>query len=250
MTNELATTNGTSVATKPTLNANANAELFKRVVLDADLSTLSSEQLVDLYKIVCTRVGLDPYRKPFDLLKLNGKLVMYANKECTAQLANIYSLSVKVTTPIIADGICTVIASVGRPDNSIVEDIGCVPTENLRGENLANAMMKTATKAKRRAILSACGLGMLDVSEAESIANAEVVEIEIPPQLNDGEDDVIATQLAAIEGCETAEGMTTIVNGMKALSEGIRAAVRPAIAKHTERLKLRWTKDGYITLHA
>jgi hypothetical protein len=44
-----------------------------------------------------------------------------------------------------------------------------VPIAGLRGEARANAMMKAETKAKRRATLAICGLGMLDESEMSGL---------------------------------------------------------------------------------
>src|SRR6202008_2665643 len=41
-----------------------------------------------------------------------------------------------------------------------------------KGEALGNALMKASTKAKRRATLSICGLGMLDETELETIPTA------------------------------------------------------------------------------
>ena len=42
----------------------------------------------------------------------------------------------------------------------------------LKGDALANGLMKAETKAKRRCTLSLCGLGMLDESEIETIPGA------------------------------------------------------------------------------
>ena len=42
---------------------------------------------------------------------------------------------------------------------------GAVNINGLKGEALANAMMKAETKAKRRATLSLCGLGLMDELE-------------------------------------------------------------------------------------
>jgi hypothetical protein len=44
---------------------------------------------------------------------------------------------------------------------------------NVKGEFRANLIMKAVTKAKRRVTLSICGLGFLDESEVESIADAK-----------------------------------------------------------------------------
>jgi len=53
----------------------------------------------------------------------------------------------------------------GRQDAST----GAVCIKNLKGDDLANAIMKAETKAKRRATLSICGLGILDESETDTI---------------------------------------------------------------------------------
>jgi hypothetical protein len=67
---------------------------------------------------------------------------------------------------------------------------GAVNINGLRGEALANALMKAETKAKRRATLSLCGLGMLDETEVSdipadqkapaSVAAAKVLEKAVP----------------------------------------------------------------------
>lgn len=56
----------------------------------------------------------------------------------------------------------------GRSD----EAIGAVSVAGLRGDALANAIMKAETKAKRRVTLSIVGLGWLDESEIETIPAA------------------------------------------------------------------------------
>jgi putative phage-type endonuclease len=60
----------------------------------------------------------------------------------------------------------------GREDSST----GAVSTAGLRGEALANAMMKAETKAKRRLTLSLAGLGMTDETEVDSIPGAVIPE--------------------------------------------------------------------------
>jgi hypothetical protein len=53
---------------------------------------------------------------------------------------------------------------------------GAVTIEGLKGDALANALMKAETKAKRRVTLSICGLGVLDESELETIPGTQVVQ--------------------------------------------------------------------------
>jgi hypothetical protein len=71
-----------------------------------------------------------------------------------------------------------VTARVRRPDGSTVDDVGLVSVSGARGEALANARMKCVTKAKRRAVLSACGLGMLDETEVDSVPDAVRVPVD------------------------------------------------------------------------
>ena len=56
----------------------------------------------------------------------------------------------------------------GRED----ESTGAVPLGNLKGDALANALMKAETKSKRRVTLSIAGLGWLDETELETIPSA------------------------------------------------------------------------------
>jgi hypothetical protein len=65
----------------------------------------------------------------------------------------------------------------GRTDTSL----GVVSIAGLRGEALANQIMKCETKAKRRVTLSICGLGMLDETEVESVRVAEQEQASQPP---------------------------------------------------------------------
>jgi hypothetical protein len=154
----------------------------EQALIQGDLAGLTADQRVNYYKAVCESVGLNPLTKPFDYLELDGgsgkKLVLYAKRDATDQLRKIHGVSVTIT----ADG---------RED----ESTGAVPIEKeggewksassgkryfagngtftqLRGDALANALMKAETKAKRRVTLSICGLGILDETEVETIPGA------------------------------------------------------------------------------
>src|SRR5882724_10594223 len=60
----------------------------------------------------------------------------------------------------------------GRED----ESTGAVPLGTLKGDALANALMKCETKAKRRVTLSLAGLGWLDETELATIPGVRVGE--------------------------------------------------------------------------
>ena len=164
-------------------SATSPAETIESVLIQGDLSQLSPEQKLSYYLKVCESLGLNPYTKPFDYLKLQGKEILYARKDATDQLRKINGVSVtKIDHEQLGDlYIVTVYAKdkTGRTDS----DIGAVNIKGLTGENLANAMLKAMTKAKRRVTLSICGLGMTDDSEVESIPGAQRADFELPANL-------------------------------------------------------------------
>lgn len=148
-------------------------ETISKLVLGGDLSKLTSEQKVSYYGYRCKAVGLDPATKPFDLLKLNGKEVLYATRECSNQISQRDGLSATVVKEELVNDIYKVTARVTDSKGRQTDDVGCVTIKGLTGDTLCNAIMKATTKAKRRAILSHAGLGMMDESEVETVPNAE-----------------------------------------------------------------------------
>jgi hypothetical protein len=136
------------------------------------------------YIRLCTRYGLDHSTKPFEFLRLNGQLVLYPTRVAAEQLRVNHGLTLTVTARetltaevpdpyaegklIEVDDIYVVRVHVkdrlGRED----EATGAVSVNGLTGEALAAAHMKAETKAKRRATLSICGIGLPDESEVET----------------------------------------------------------------------------------
>jgi hypothetical protein len=124
-------------------------------------------------------MGLDPFTKPFDLLRLNGKEVLYCTRSGTQQLNKLHKVSHLITSRDTNTdaGVYIVTSKASLPDGRCTESLGAVNIQGLKGEAYANAIMKAETKAKRRATLDLLGLGVLDESEAESIPNASKVAI-------------------------------------------------------------------------
>ncbi|MGA1847274.1 hypothetical protein [Deferribacter abyssi] len=152
-------------------------EILESIVINGDLSKLSPKDKVFYYNKFCESLGLNPLTKPFQLLKLQGKEVLYATKDATEQLRKKYGVSVKEMTKEIINEILVVTVKVQDKDGR--EDIatGAVPIGNAKDAELANLIMKAETKAKRRATLSICGLGILDESELDTLNNYEKVDI-------------------------------------------------------------------------
>jgi len=137
-----------------------------------DLSGLDPEQRVNYYLKLCSSLGLNPLSKPFDYLMLNGRLVLYARKDATDQLRKLHKVSIIALEREQIGELMVVTASAAASDGRRDTAIGAVPVQGLKGESLANALMKAETKAKRRVTLSLCGLGMTDESEVDSIPGA------------------------------------------------------------------------------
>jgi len=220
------------------------AALFNKLVLQSDLSNLTETELVQYYKAVCNSLGMDALTKPFDVLVLQGKKTLYPNKAATAQLTKMHACHVELRDRTFTNGVCIVTARVTKADGSAVEDYGTVSVENLRGDGLANAIMKAATKAKRRAVLSAFGLGMTDESEIESIAGATTEEI---PQHLIAETLPDPAIVAKIVACETAEQLTECAKLIKdKVSLEDKVLYREHMEKAATVLGVVWKGGKYV----
>lgn len=158
-----------------------NSNALGSLVLHGDLSQLSGDQKVQYYMDLCRSLGLSPHSQPFAIIKFQGKEVMYAKKDCTEQLRKIHGISVIDLGSDNQGEVFVVTCKVRDTNGKTDMSTGVVATAGLKGENLANALMKAETKAKRRATLSICGLGMLDESEIETV-DANAVVVDIPPK--------------------------------------------------------------------
>lgn len=167
MSNELAPT-----APQNTLQLGAE----ERALLLNDLSKLGEDQRASLYNKVCQSIGLNPLTQPFGYITLNNKLVLYAQKNCTDQIRFLHNVTVEIKSAKKEGDIYVVIANASMPNGRQDSSTGAVAVGNLKGDALANAMMKAETKAKRRVTLSICGLSFLDETEVETIKDAKIVE--------------------------------------------------------------------------
>lgn len=177
------------------IKTEAAGALMEKVLIGGNLANLSALERLDYYGKLCDSLGLTAITRPFEYIVLNGKLTLYARKDCTDQLRHRDKVSIRLTKREVVDGVYVVTAeasSNGRVD----ESTGAVAIEGLKGEAKANAMMKAETKAKRRVTLSFCGLGFLDESEIEDVEFPEV----IPQALS-----VEASELAEADDAEMME---------------------------------------------
>jgi len=156
-------------------------ETISKVLLGGDLAQLTPPHQISYYRSVCDSLGLNPLTKPFEFLRLSGRLVLYATRNCTDQLRKRYAISVTITAREVVEDTYVVTARATMPDGRHDESIGAVPIAGLKGESRSNALMKAETKAKRRVTLSLVGLSTLDESEIDSIPNAQPVPFDPAP---------------------------------------------------------------------
>lgn len=162
----------------------ADKDVIQRLVLDGDLSRMSQEQKVLYYNQFCNSLGLNPLTQPFQIIKFQGKEKLYATKDCTEQLRKIHGVSITDVTATELRGVYVVTAKAIDKTGKTDASTGVVTIEGLKGDALANALMKAETKSKRRVTLSICGLGILDETETETIKGAvteDIPHVEIKP---------------------------------------------------------------------
>jgi hypothetical protein len=210
------------------------AAILEQVVINGDLASLSEADRVKYYATVCSSLGLNPLTKPFDYIKLNGRLILYAKRDCADQLRAIHGVSIKVLSKEEDDsGLYIVsVAAVdkhGRHD----EDVGAVNIAGLRGDNRANAIAKAMTKAKRRVTLSICGMGFLDETEVSDIPVAPTVTTRLddifPPDAPTGPEVAVQTEEVDPPGGQVPE------------EEDVDATTAE---DRTEAIRLCFTDDG------
>lgn len=153
-------------------NRPVSAKTIESVLIQGNLRDLGPELKTQYYQEVCKSLGLNPLTQPFAYITLNGKEVLYAKRDCTEQLRKIHNVSLTITNREKIDDLYIVTARASLPSGRVDEKIGAVSVGSLKGEALANALMKAETKASRRVTLSIVGLGLLDETEVDSIPGA------------------------------------------------------------------------------
>lgn len=229
-----------SVSNLARIETRPDAAAVEMVIAGGDLSKLTPGQRVSYLTALCESLGLNPLTRPFELLQLNGKWVVYARRDCTDQLRKRDHVSVAVVSRERIDDLLVVTTRATMPNGRADESIGAVSVAGLKGEALANAMMKADTKAKRRATLSICGLGFADESELDGSIAPQLPRITAHQDdpgfvhVETGAFEELSAKLATLEndlgGCETYEQVLALreMLGSKAkqsqLTKDIQAA--------------------------
>jgi hypothetical protein len=212
----------TRVAVRPTAIAvqDLSDETVFDLVTGGDCSKLSTAQKLAYYKARCDAAGLDYRTTPFQFIKLSGKEVLYSLKAATDALAAKNGIRCEIIDQRTEEGIRIVTVRAACKDGRQTDEIGAVPIGGLKGEALANGLMKAATKAKRRAVLSVTGLGMTDETEIDSIPGAVKPTSDLPwaerasSQAAKGtkDEDLASTLAASLEVDAGAAPIATLAN--------------------------------------
>src|SRR5262245_51004221 len=123
-------------------------ENVERVLIQGDLAGLSPDERLTYYREVCRSLGINPLTQPFSYLMLNRRLVLYATKDCAAQLRRLHDISLEVVSrEVDAGDILTVHVRASMPGDGRNrprqdEDYGSVSLRGLEGEARANAILK------------------------------------------------------------------------------------------------------------
>ena len=214
------------------MNTPIQYDKITELLASGNLDQFTPKEKVEYLSRVCEATGLNPLTRPFEWLRLNGKTVLYASKGCADQLRKINGISIRVTEKKIEDGVLFITVEGTDKSGRTDTDLGALPVGNLKGDQLANAVMKCLTKAKRRLTLSMCGLGIMDESEFDTLDNAfeegkqEMVRIdaakeriEVKAELAENMDEVSQiTQAIQSSMATLTQGMTTIEKG-KAMND-------------------------------
>jgi hypothetical protein len=157
---------------------NLPGDLLEKVTLGNDLSDLTAIERIQYVTSICQTLGLNPVTRPIQIMKFQNKLVPYFSKDATEQLRKINKVSIlNINTKMHDGGVYVVTATASTPDGRQDSSTGAIVVQGLKGDVLANAMMKAETKAKRRVTLSICGLGFIDECEVNSIPGAQKIEV-------------------------------------------------------------------------
>jgi len=163
----------------PPAPAQVSVEGVEDALLDGDLSKLTSQQRLDYYEKVCESVGLNPLTKPFEYIRLNGQLTLYATRAAAEQLRKVNGISITDLEETWRDSLCIFRAKAEDAEGRTDVATGAVDTSRSSGQDLANDIMKAETKAKRRVTLSLAGLGWLDETEVSDIPDQATEDVNV-----------------------------------------------------------------------
>lgn len=167
--------------------AEVKTKNLAEVFVSNNLASLNDQEKTEYYLHVCESMGLNPSTRPLEFMNIKGRTILYATKNCAEQLRKNNGVSVEIVSKEIKGEIFIVEVKATDKTGRTDSDVGIVTIANLRGDDLANAIMKGVTKAKNRVTFSICSKGLLDETETDTIQGAvKVPPVEMPKFKNVG----------------------------------------------------------------
>ncbi|MDN5385825.1 hypothetical protein QEP66_27830, partial [Streptomyces sp. LB8] len=71
-------------------------EAVELAMVNNDLQKLDPNSRLAFLKKLCESMGLNPMTQPFQYIRLNGRLTLYATKGCADQLRKINGISIEI----------------------------------------------------------------------------------------------------------------------------------------------------------
>jgi len=147
--------------------------IIGNLVIEGNLAVLSIADKVAYYHAVCKRLGLDPMTQPLQIVKFQGKEVLYCGRSGAQQLNHLHKISHSVISRETVNDCYIVTVRATLPDGRYTENCGAVSLlssakgQLMTGTDFCHAIMKAETKAKRRATLDLVGQMAFMASDAE-----------------------------------------------------------------------------------
>jgi len=161
-------------------------ELAERLIIHNDLTKLSAKERLDFYRAKCRWYGLDWRLAPFDYIMTKQGVKLHLNATGTDLLRAQKKITIVDSKWEIVGQLVVSTVEGQMPDGRRDREIGAVSIANARGDDLANAIMKSMTKAKRRLVISMGGIGTDEDTEAESTTAHIVPAVEMHGEETDG----------------------------------------------------------------
>ena len=199
------------------------AKDYQKVLLEKDLAPLSVEKQTSFMLQNCEHLGINPIVRPFELIKFNGKSVLYLTASGCENIASNLAISFKILKKEVdrENGIASieiegVVPSMnGKPERRDVSTaylpIGIASLKDgsmkiFTGLEFANTMMKLETKARRRLIIRLAGLRD-EVYETEETFTTEnnLVTSQVAEKETKG------TQVVTVKSIEVKENTPPVI---------------------------------------
>lgn len=201
-------------------------DIIEEVLATGNLVNLNSEQRVIILKNLCESLGLNYRTRPFEFITMNGKLVLYARKDCTDQLRNLHKVSIDITDRTNANDVFMVTAKATYPDGRTDTSIGAVSIGGLRGDALANAFMKAECVPLEYEILTKNGFQHpLELEKGQLVASVDpkTYEIQWTPlqDISIYEDQKVSLYANSAVEFEITDGHKWIVESANKVNKGL-----------------------------